>query len=179
MNKDLEQQLAQENEQLKKQIAELSKFKHERKGTSKKEILDQISTPAHISEFMRDLVQSGKKDHSGDIVIDISCGAGSLLIPWKDTNALLIGADIDSEALELCQQNLPQAILYKHNSLECATPCRVPKRLFSAGVNLERLTAAERAIQEGAEGEKIFVLNPPFSLAGKMVSKVLQLAKNE
>jgi type I restriction-modification system DNA methylase subunit len=73
--------LEEENEQLKKQIAELSKFKHERKGTSKKKTLDQISTPAHISEFMRDLVKEGKTDHSRDIVIDISCGAGSLLIP--------------------------------------------------------------------------------------------------
>lgn len=56
MNKDLEK----ENEQLRKQIAELSKFKHERKGGSKKETLDQISTPAHISEFMRDLVSENK-----------------------------------------------------------------------------------------------------------------------
>jgi len=79
MNKDLE--LIKENEQLKKQIAELSKFKHERKGTSKKKTLDQISTPAHISEFMRDLVQASQKDHSENIIIDISCGAGSLLIP--------------------------------------------------------------------------------------------------
>jgi type I restriction-modification system DNA methylase subunit len=77
MNQNKDLQL--ENEQLKKQIAELSKFKHERKGGSKKKTLDQISTPAHISEFMRDLASNSEKEPS--MVIDISCGAGSLLIP--------------------------------------------------------------------------------------------------
>jgi type I restriction-modification system DNA methylase subunit len=84
-NKDLQLEnkdnisLKEQNEQLKKQIAELSKFKHERKGGSKKKTLDQISTPAHISEFMRDLASNSEKEPS--MVIDISCGAGSLLIP--------------------------------------------------------------------------------------------------
>lgn len=167
MNKNLEL----ENEQLKKQIAELSKFKHERKGGSKKKTLDQISTPAHISEFMRDLVQENKKDYSQSIIIDISCGAGSLLIPWKDTNALLIGADLDEEALILCKQNLPSSILFKHNSLECNTPCENKEHLFYEGAKLEKI--------KEFKGEKTFVLNPPFSLAGKMVSKVLELSQNE
>jgi type I restriction-modification system DNA methylase subunit len=79
MNKQTNLQL--ENKKLREQIAELSKFKHERKDGNKKKTLDQISTPAHISEFMRDLIQAGKKDNSQNIVIDISCGAGSLLIP--------------------------------------------------------------------------------------------------
>jgi len=34
-------------------------------------------------------------------------------------------------------------------------------------------------IESGIQGEKIFVMNPPFSLAGKMVSKVLELAENK
>ena len=71
--------LEQENEQLKKQIAELSKFKHERKGNNKKETLDQISTPAHLSEFMKDLLIKDSEERK--MIIDISCGAGSLLIP--------------------------------------------------------------------------------------------------
>ena len=167
MNKDL----VLENQELKRQIAELSKFKHERKGGSKKKTLDQISTPAHISEFMRDLVQKDQKDHSESMVIDISCGAGSLLIPWKNANALLIGADVDEEALELCKINLPHAILFKHNSLECNTPCEIKEHLFYQGTSLEKISEYK--------GEKVFVMNPPFSLAGKMVSKVLELAKNE
>lgn len=164
-----EQNLELENEQLKKQVAELSKFKHERKGGSKKETLDQISTPTHISEFMRDLVQESKKDHSQNIVIDIACGVGSLLIPWKETNAFLIGADIDLEALELCKINLPTAILFKHNSLECSTPCQIKEHIFYEGTSLEQMNQHK--------GEKIFVLNPPFSLAAEMISKVLSLAK--
>jgi predicted RNA methylase len=171
---EVKKDLQLENEQLKKQIAELSKFKHERKGGSKKKTLDQISTPAHISEFMRDLVSEDLKKeqkHQQNIVIDISCGAGSLLIPWKDTNALIIGADVDEEALELCKINLPNSILFKHNSLECDTPCEVKEHLFYEGVSLEKV--------KEYKGEKIFVMNPPFSLAGKMVNKVLELSKNE
>jgi predicted RNA methylase len=77
-----EKNLELENEKLRKQIAELSKFKHERKGTSKKETLDQISTPAHISQFMKELVsQDGTENLGPEMVIDISCGAGSLLLP--------------------------------------------------------------------------------------------------
>jgi type I restriction enzyme M protein len=149
--------------ELEKQVAELSKFKHERKGGSKKETLDQISTPAHISEFMKDLVSKGENN----VVIDISCGAGSLLIPWKDTNALLIGADLDEEALEICKSNLPQSILFKHNSLECDTPCEIKEHIFYEGTSLEEISKSER--------ERIFVMNPPFSLVAKMVSKVLEM----
>jgi predicted RNA methylase len=167
MNKDKDLQL--ENEQLKKQVAELSKFKHERKGGSKKKTLDQISTPAHISGFMRDLVQS-QKDSSQKIIIDISCGVGFLLIPWKETDTLLIGADVDEEALELCKINLPNSILFKHNSLECDTPCQIKEHIFHEGVSLEKVKEYK---------EKIFVMNPPFSLVEKMVSKVLELSKNE
>ncbi|CAI2161852.1 14256_t:CDS:10 [Funneliformis geosporum] len=129
MNKDL----VKENEELKKQIAELSKFKHERKGGSKKKTLDQISTPAHISEFMRDLVQEGQKVHSE--------------------------TDIDEEALELCKINLPHAILFHHNSLECNTPCQIQEHIFYEGTKLEKVEDYQ---------EKIFVMNPPFSLVGKM-----------
>jgi predicted RNA methylase len=81
MNKTPPTAEQQEIEQLKKQVAELSKFKHERKGGSKKQTLDQISTPAHISEFMRDLVIKEAKDKQTSMIIDISCGVGSLLIP--------------------------------------------------------------------------------------------------
>jgi predicted RNA methylase len=161
--------LQEENERLKKQIAELSKFRHEREGGTKKKTLDQISTPAHISEFMRDLVQQGKKEEIS-MVIDISCGAGSLLIPWKKTGVLLIGADLDKEALELCKQNLPQSILFKHNSLECPTPCEIKEHLFYKGA-----TGLEKEKVSGSK--KAFVLNPPFSLVEKMVSEVLKLTK--
>ena len=157
--------LEQENQQL----TELSKFKHERKETSKKETLDQISTPAHLSEFMKDLLIKDSEERK--MIIDISCGTGSLLIPWKDTNALLIGADIDEEALELCKLNLPDSILFKHNSLECETPCEIKKHLYYQRTNYEKI--------KEFVGEKILVLNPPFSLTSKMVSKVLALAKNE
>lgn len=156
-----------ENQQLKQQLAELSKFKHERQGNNKKQTLDQISTPAHLSEFMKDLLS--KDNEENKIIIDIACGAGSLLIPWKDTNALLVGADLDEEALELCKTNLPHTILFKHNSLECPTPCEIKEHLFYQGTDYQQ-------IKEFA-GEKIFVLNPPFSLTNKMVSQVLILAK--
>ncbi|CAI2189720.1 756_t:CDS:2, partial [Funneliformis geosporum] len=144
----------QEIEQLKKQVAELSKFKHERKGGSKKKTLDQISTPAHISEFMRDLVQSEKKDQVAEIVIDIACGV--------DTNALMIGADLDEEALELCKINLPSAILFKHNSLECDTPCEIKEHIFYQGTSLAKI--------KEQKGEKVFVMNPPFSLAAAVLT---------
>ena len=163
-----EKNLELENEQLKKQIAELSKFKHERKGGSKKQTLDQISTPAHISEFMEALANANPTKEK--IIIDISCGVGSLLIPWKETNSLLIGADVDEEALELAKQNLPQSILFKHNSLECDTPCEIVEHIFHQGTDLAK-------IKELKDKEKIFVMNPPFSLVEKMTSKVLDLAK--
>ena len=166
MKKDLKL----ENEQLKKQITELSKFKHERKGGTKKKTLDQISTPVHISGFMRNLANEDKKEQAS-MVIDISCGAGSLLIPWKNTGILLIGADLDEEALELAKQNLPNSILFKHNSLECDTPCEIKEHVFHEGTSLEKV--------KESKGEKIFVMNPPFSLVDKMVSQVLKLAKNE
>jgi len=171
-NKDLE------IERLKKQVAELSKFKHERKGTSKKELLNQISTPAHISEFMKDVLDE-KKAGVGNIVTDISCGAGSLLIPWKDSGALLIGADIDEEALNTCRENLPNSLLFKHDSLECNTPCQVPEHLFHQGISQEQYQLNAKSRQEG-KGENIYVLNPPFEnkIVRKMVGKVLELSGN-
>jgi hypothetical protein len=73
--------------------------------------------------------------------------------------------------LELCQQNLPNAILFKHNSLECPTPCEIKEHLFYEGTTIEKI--------KEFKGERIFVLNPPFSLARKMVNKVLELTENE
>src|SRR5205814_7975529 len=66
---------------------------------------------------------------------------------------------------------LPQSILFKHNSLECDTPCEIKEHIFHEGVGLEKV--------KEFKGEKAFVMNPPFSLAGKMTSKVLELVKND
>jgi len=83
---------------------------------------------------------------------------------------LLIGADLDEEALNICKSNLPKSILFKHNSLECDTPCEIKEHIFYEGTKLEKIEASQ---------EKIFVMNPPFSLAGKMMNKALSLANHE
>jgi hypothetical protein len=71
--------------------------------------------------------------------------------------------------LELAKINLPYSILFKHNSLECDTPCQIQEHIFYQGTSLAKI--------KEYLGEKIFVMNPPFSLAGKMMSKVLELAQ--
>ena len=181
-NKDLE------IEQLKKQVAELSKFKHERKGGNKRDTLDQISTPAHISDFMKELVfkdrveETKTQDRKLDVIIDIAVGAGSLLIPWKETGALLIGSDIDEEALNICKENIPNnLILFKHDALICDTPCKEPEHLFFVGENtsLEKMWEHLRIVDEKNQGERIYVMNPPFSKnnASKFLLRAMDLMK--
>jgi len=96
-------------------------FKHE-KGRGKKWIpRGQFSTPLKITQHLANLaaIQMDLKDK---IIFEPCVGTGNMLIPFIGKGAILIGSDIDKEALEICKENVPEAILTNCNTLLCYVP---------------------------------------------------------
>jgi tRNA G10 N-methylase Trm11 len=83
----------------------------------------QYSTPPHIAEFMSKLLTDcGKLDLKDEIIYEPFVGAGAIFLPLRNKGAVLIGSDIDLEALNICKQLVPEAILIHHNSVGCLEP---------------------------------------------------------
>jgi site-specific DNA-adenine methylase len=83
----------------------------------------QYSTPSHIAEHCAKLLTNcGQIDLKDQIVYEPFVGAGAMLLPLKNKGTVLIGSDIDLEALEICKKLVPEAILIHHDSLGCLEP---------------------------------------------------------
>lgn len=96
-------------------------FNHE-KGRGKKLIpRGQFSTPLKIAQALVKLA-SISMDFKDKIIFEPCVGTGNLLIPFIGKGAILIGSDIDQEALEICKQRVPEAILTNCNTLFCYFP---------------------------------------------------------
>jgi hypothetical protein len=61
-------------------------------------------------------------DVKDQIIYEPFCGAGAMFLPLRNKGAVLIGSDVDLEALEICKQLVPEAILIHHDTLGCLEP---------------------------------------------------------
>ncbi|CAG8437985.1 8416_t:CDS:2 [Ambispora leptoticha] len=83
-------------------------------GRGKKRIPPgQYSTPLKIAQCLAKLA-SPKMDFKDKIIFEPCVGTGK--------GAILIGSDIDQEALEICRERIPEAILTNCNTLFCYVP---------------------------------------------------------
>ncbi|CAI2172204.1 8023_t:CDS:1 [Funneliformis geosporum] len=95
--------------------------------TGKKDRLGQISTPSHIATFMAELIVGKDTDLTDKTVLDPCVGTGNLLISLRGRGTILVGNDVDKEALETCKQRIPEAILTNCNIFLCVNPKLVIK----------------------------------------------------
>lgn len=128
--------------QLEYQLSSIEPFKNP------KIVLEQYVTPAHIAACMLDHIQvsikgrmgfklgnsiqfqSKYEDITGKIVADLGCGAGCLTIGTAILDAAEVhGFEIDSDALEVFQENLDEFELPQIKSLQCDVR-EIPSRFF-------------------------------------------------
>lgn len=96
-------------------------FKHEI-GRDKKWIpRGQCSTPLKVAQALAKMAFP-EMDFKDKIIFDPCVGTGNLLVPLIGKDAVLIGSEIDQEALEICKQRVPEAILTNCNTLLCYVP---------------------------------------------------------
>jgi len=93
-------------------------------------------------------VDNKDNDITDKIIGDPCVGTGNFFIPLIGRNAILIGNDIDKEALEICKQRVPEAILTNCNALTCFSPTSVIKRSF------ERIEELQKELSELTQKEK-------------------------
>ncbi|CAI2194920.1 13951_t:CDS:2 [Funneliformis geosporum] len=107
----------------KRKTANVRKFTHELPNSSQREKFAQYSTPPHIAEFMVKLANNCQEgDFKDQIIYEPFVGAGAMFLPLRNKGAVLIGSDIDLEALEICKQLVPEAILIHHDTVGCLEP---------------------------------------------------------
>jgi site-specific DNA-adenine methylase len=82
----------------------------------------------------------GKFDLKDQIIYEPFVGAGAMFLPLRNKGAVLIGSDIDIEALEICKQLVPEAILIYHDTLGCQNPARLIKRFQKEIEQIQALT---------------------------------------
>ncbi|XP_063590003.1 rRNA N6-adenosine-methyltransferase METTL5-like [Penaeus indicus] len=71
--------------------------------------LEQYETPAHIAARMVHTMESSFGDLQGKVVADLGCGCGMLAVGTVMMGAsVTFGFDIDSDALQICQENLEE-----------------------------------------------------------------------
>jgi predicted RNA methylase len=116
--------------------------------TRKRDKLGQISTPPHVATFMAEIVSGKDEDLTDKTVLDPCVGTGNLLIPMRNRGAILIGIDIDREALEMCKERIPEAILTNCNSLLCFNPAKTLR------MGKETIEELEKELSELNQKEK-------------------------
>ncbi|CAI2161368.1 10311_t:CDS:10 [Funneliformis geosporum] len=121
--------------------------------TRKRDRLGQISTPPHIATFMSELIVGKDKDLTDKTVLDPCVGTGNLLIPLRGRGAILVGNDVDKEALEMCKERVPEAILTNCNALMCYNPRQAIKTFQEKIVGLEKRKSELSSLEKLDKGE--------------------------
>ncbi|CAG9765405.1 unnamed protein product [Ceutorhynchus assimilis] len=90
--------------------------------------LEQYVTPAHLGSHMLYTIQSQYGDIDGKLVADLGCGCGALAIGAAALNAsLVVGFEIDQDALDIFQANIEEHELYNIDSIQCDV-LNIPER---------------------------------------------------
>ncbi|CAI2188039.1 18131_t:CDS:2, partial [Funneliformis geosporum] len=74
------------------------------------------------TKLLKLLTDCGELDLKDKIIYEPFIGVGAMFLPLRNKGAVLIGSDIELEALEICKQLVPEAILIHHDSLGCLEP---------------------------------------------------------
>lgn len=82
--------------------------------------LEQYVTPAHLGSHMLYTIQSQYGDISGKLVADLGCGCGGLSIGAAILDAsLVIGFEIDTDALDIFKDNITDHELENVDVVQC------------------------------------------------------------
>ncbi|CAG9833869.1 unnamed protein product [Diabrotica balteata] len=109
-------------------------------------LLEQYITPWHLGSHVLYTVQSQYGDIDGKLVADLGSGCGALTIGAAVLNAaLVIGFEIDEDAINICQENIEDHELSNIDIVQCDVLKGISSRSFilkqadSLGVKAEVL----------------------------------------
>lgn len=77
-----------------------------------------------------------------DSVIDLYCGIGASLVRWVRCGARTLGVELNGEAVECAQQNVPQASILR-------------------GTCKDRISQLDEWIAQQSDGRRLLYINPP------------------
>jgi predicted RNA methylase len=118
--------------------------------------LEQFITNAHLASQILFNIDQRYDDINGKIVCDLGCGTGMLSIASSLMDAqFVLGIDIDSDALQICRQNLDEFALNNIDLLN--VDC---KQLLKTtdGNNIEEYFVQPRFLN----AFDTVIMNPPF-----------------
>ncbi|XP_038044791.1 rRNA N6-adenosine-methyltransferase METTL5-like isoform X2 [Patiria miniata] len=107
-------------------------------------LLEQYPTRPHIAACMLHTMEARYGDLQGKLVADLGCGCGVLSIGAAMLQAgLVVGFDIDEDALDICAQNIEE---------------------FDLGSNVDLLQCDLTSLESGRWAKQFdtVVMNPPF-----------------
>ncbi|KAK9882818.1 hypothetical protein WA026_023329 [Henosepilachna vigintioctopunctata] len=91
-------------------------------------LLEQYVTPPHIAAYMLHHIQFEHGDITDKIVADLGCGTGCLTIGTATLDASMVyGFEIDSDALDIFQENMQQFELTNIEAIRCDI-LNIPRR---------------------------------------------------
>ncbi|XP_060523455.1 rRNA N6-adenosine-methyltransferase METTL5 [Cylas formicarius] len=83
-------------------------------------LLEQYITPPHLGSHMLHIVQAHYGDITGKIIADLGCGCGGLSVGVALLNAgLVVGFEIDGEALDIFRVNVSEFELVNIDAIQC------------------------------------------------------------
>jgi len=92
--------------------------------------LEQYVTPSHLGSHMLYTVQSHYGDITGKLVADLGCGCGGLSIGAAVLDAsLVVGFEVDSDALEILLKNIEDHEVSNIDAVECDVRS-IPERFY-------------------------------------------------
>nr|CAH7727970.1 unnamed protein product [Callosobruchus chinensis] len=100
---------------------------------SPKVLLEQYITPSHLGSHMLYTIQSQYGDISGKLVADLGSGCGALTIGAAVLNAaLVIGFEVDSDAISIFQDNVIDHEVFNVDCVQCNVLKNIPSRFHKS-----------------------------------------------
>ncbi|KAF5281205.1 hypothetical protein FQA39_LY17845 [Lamprigera yunnana] len=134
--------------------------------------LEQYVTPSHLASHMLYTIQTQYGDITDKVVADLGSGSGSLTIGAAVLNAgIVIGFEIDQDALETCSKNIIEQEFYNIDIVQCD----VTKELTNSKCGLLYHPSCAKRAKINADGWVSFCC---YSTAADEVNEVNDLDEN-